>query len=159
MVVFVSRRNTLRSVLAEACLTHLGAKRFIAFSCGDPSLLKKEIHPAAVGALASASIPLVQHPRRGWDELTRPGAPKADFVITLDEAMVAKQPRWPGQPDTALWALPDAAAIVDPEEAAHASIQILHSLRRRLELLISLPLHGSDRSAIRSDLRDMAHMR
>lgn len=138
---------------------HLEPKLFVAYSCGDPACLEKDVHPAAIGALASASIPLPKQPRRSWTDLSNLRAPKADFVITLDEGTFNRQPRWPGQPDGALWSMVDSAAIADPEERAHASIQQLHILRRRLELLINLPLHGADRAAIRSDLRDMTHMR
>jgi len=157
-VVFVSRRNSLRSILAQACLAHLGADRFSAFSCGQPGHISATIHPAAVGALRSASIPVPLVQPRGWDDLARASSPRADFIITLDEATQPVQPRWPGQPDAALWALPDAVALGNPEETARAAIQMLYALRRRLELLISLPLHGADRAAIRSDVRDLAHM-
>ena len=47
----------------------------------------------------------------------------------------------------------------DPERVAHEAIQMLFSLRRRLELLVSLPLHGGDRAAVRSDVRDLGYMR
>jgi arsenate reductase len=116
------------------------------------------LHPAAVGALASAGIPVPSMHPRGWDELARASSHRADFVITLDEATLAFQPSWPGQPAAALWAFPDAAALVRPEEAAHAAIQMLYALRRRLELMISLPLHGADAAAMRSDVRDLAHL-
>ncbi|SEA55435.1 protein tyrosine phosphatase [Variovorax sp. YR216] len=158
VVFFVSRRCSLRSVLAEACLTHLCEKRFAAYSCGDPHRLEREIHPAAVRALASASIPLRCQPRQNWNDLSSLGAPKADFVITLDEDTLARQPRWPGQPNSALWALSDIAEISDPEALAHASIQTLHVLRRRLELLVNLPLRSPDRAAFQMDVRDMAFM-
>jgi plasmid stabilization system protein ParE len=58
-----------------------------------------------------------------------------------------------------VWPYPDLAAGKDADEAAHAAIQMLHSLRRRLELLVNLPLRGKDRAAVRSDIRDLAHMR
>jgi len=157
-VIFVSRRNSLRSILAQACLTHLGADRFTALSCGQPGYVSAALHPAAVGALASASMPVPTVHPRGWDELARASSHRADFVITLDEATLAFQPRWPGQPAAALWGLPDAAALDSPEEAAHVAIQTLYALRRRLELMISLPLHGADAAAMRSDVRDLAHL-
>ena len=157
VVVFVSQRNSLRSVLAEACLAHIGSERFAAYSCGKPELLAKDVHSAALGALVSAGIPLPRQPRRSWVELTRLGAPRADFVITLDAGTMTDQPIWPGQPDSALWPFPDVAKLEEREKAAHAAIHTLYALRRRLELLISLPLHHADRAAIRSDLRDMAH--
>jgi arsenate reductase len=158
VVIFVSRRNSLRSILAQACLAHLGSERFSALSCGQPGHVSSALHPAAVGALASASIPVPQVHPRTWDELARASAHKADFVITLEEATLAFQPRWPGQPAAALWGFPDVAAIESPEEVAHAAIQTLYALRRRLELMISLPLHGADPAAMRSDVRDLAHM-
>lgn len=156
-VVFVSRRNSLRSVLAEACLLHL-SQRFSVRSCGRPGEIARSVHPAALGALGSASIPLPPTALRSWDEFTRSGAPRADLVITLDASIEPLQPRWPGQPDAALWPYPDVAAIDNAEEAAHAAIQTLFSLRRRLELLVNLPLHGLDRAAVRADVRDLAHL-
>src|SRR4030095_13344385 len=156
-VIFVSRRNSLRSVLAQACLAHLDAGRFTAYSCGQPGFISDAIHPAAIGALSSASIRVPQVQPRGWDELARASAQRANFIITLDEATQSVEPPWPGQPDSALWAFPDAAAFGEPEEAAHAAIQMLYALRRRLELLISLPLRGADPAAIRSDVRELAH--
>lgn len=157
-VIFVSRRNSLRSILAQACLMQLGGDRFTALSCGQPGQVSRELHPAALGALASAGMPVPPVHPRGWDELARASSHRADFVITLDEATLAYQPRWPGQPAAALWAFPDIAALDNAEEAAHAAIQMLHALRRRLELLVSLPLHGADAAAMRSDVRDLAHL-
>jgi len=158
-VIFVSRRNSLRSILAEACLTHLDPKRFSASSCGQPGKVGREFHPAAIGALVSASMPVPTHAPRSWDDVARSVGTPAEFVITLDKDTEARQPRWPGQPDGALWDYPDVAGGDDPEKVAHDAIQMLFSLRRRLELLISLPLHGGDRAAVRSDVRDLGYMR
>ncbi|SEB14056.1 low molecular weight phosphatase family protein [Variovorax sp. YR216] len=158
VVIFVSRRNTLRSILAQACLSHLGSDRFAAYSCGHPAHLGDSIDPAAISALASARMPVPTQLPRAWSELTRGGAPQASFVITLDAGMLSLQPSWPGQPDAALWDFPDVAAMSSPDESARAALLMLYALRRRLELMISLPLHGSDRDAIRSDVRDLAYM-
>jgi protein-tyrosine-phosphatase len=158
-VIFVSRRNSLRSILAEACLTHLDPKRFSASSCGQPGQVAREIHPAAIAALKSASIPLPDRQPRGWDELARANAHPADFIITLDESTEPRQPSWPGQPDAALWAYPDVLDGRDPDRIAHDAVHMLFSLRRRLELLVSLPMQGADRSAVRSDVRDLGYMR
>lgn len=158
-VIFVSRRNSLRSILAEACLAHLDPKRFSASSCGQPGQVPREFHPAAVAALKSASIPLPSRPPRSWDELVRANAAAADFVITLDVTTESRQPPWPGQPDAALWEYPDVADGPDPDKVAHDAVQLLFSLRRRLELLVSLPMQGADRSAVRSDVRDLGYLR
>lgn len=157
-VVFVSRRSSLRSILAEACLLHLGRERFSVQSCGQPGQIARSAHPAALGALSSAGIAQPQKALCSWDELARFSAPRADFIITLDPSVEPLEPRWPGQPDAALWPYADVAAIDSVDEAAHAALQMLYSLRRRLELLVSLPLHGLDRAAVRSDVRDLGHM-
>ncbi|MGJ7530259.1 protein tyrosine phosphatase [Variovorax sp. GB1P17] len=159
VVTFVSRRNSLRSILAEACLAHLDPGRFSAHSCGQPGQVAGAIHPAAIGALLSASMSVPTRGLRSWDELARSNSVVADFIITLDADCQPLQPSWPGQPDAALWAYPDVAAGKDTEETAHAAIQMLFSLRRRLELLVSLPMHGADRAAVRSDVRDLGYMR
>lgn len=156
-VIFVSRRDSLRAVLAKACLAHLGAKRFGAHSCGQPGQIARTVHPAALEALQAAGIAPPAETPRSWDELLRSGASAADFVITLDAATLDLQPRWPGQPDAALWAFPDLAAS-EGGASPQAATQMLFALRRRLELLISLPMQGADRAAIRSDLRDLAHL-
>ena len=146
--------------MAEACLAHLDKKqRFSVRSCGQPGQTTPAAHPAAIGALSSAAILVPQKPPRSWDELLRSGLSRADFVITLEPSVLEAEPRWPGQPDAAVWAYPDIAAGKDPEQTAHAAIQMLYSLKRRLELLVSLPMQGVDKGALRSDVRDMAYMR
>ena len=132
--------------------------RFAAYSCGHPAFIDDSIDPAAISALEIARMPVPTQPPRGWSELVRSGSPQANFVITLDAEMLSLQPSWPGQPDAALWDFPDIAAMPHPDEAARAALQMLYALRRRLELMISLPLHGADRDAIRSDVRDLAYM-
>lgn len=149
----------MRSILAEACLAHLDPKRFSALSCGQPTQLARDLHPAALAALQSAGIPPPAHAPRSWDALARSSSPVADFVITLDADTEPRQPPWPGQPAAALWAYPDVAAGDDADKTAHEAVQLLFSLRRRLELLVSLPMQGVDRAAVRSDVRDLGYMR
>lgn len=158
-VIFVSKRNSLRSCLAQACLEHLAGSRFTIQSCGWPGHLAEQFHPAALGALASASMKAPHGEPKGWDRLRERGAAPARFVITLDQDTRAVQPPWPGQPDTALWPLPDVAASTDAEQTAHGAIQLLYMLQRRLELFINLPLARADRDSIRLDVRDLGTMR
>jgi arsenate reductase (thioredoxin) len=157
-VVFVSRRSSLRSMLAQACLSHLGSGRFAAQACGQPGQISDAIHPAAVAALGSAGMAVPQARPQSWNELTRSTSTRASFVITLDAAVQALEPRWPGQPDTALWDFPDVAASGEPVQMEQAATRLLYALRRRLELLTNLPLFGADAAAVRSDIRDLAHM-
>ncbi|KQU87053.1 protein tyrosine phosphatase [Variovorax sp. Root318D1] len=158
-VIFVSKRNSLRSVLAHACLEHVGGERFAALSCGSPKYLASEIHPAALGALASARMRPPLGIPISWERLKERGAARAAFIITLDEETIGAQPAWPGQADTALWSMPDVAALGDPEKTAYGAIQALYALRRRLELFVNLPLVKGDRVSLRADVRDLGTMR
>lgn len=159
MVIFVSQRNSLRSVLARACLEHVSKGRFRAYSCGRPGLLAPGPHELALQAIDTAGIALRHDRQYEWNEFARPGAQRADFVITMDEGVQSMTPRWAGQPDTALWAYPDlvggATGEEDPLKAANA---MLMSLRRRLEILSSLPMRDPDRATLRSDVRDLAYL-
>lgn len=158
-VLFVSCENAARSILAEACLNQLGGGRFKAFSCGMPGLAGGTVHPAVLEVLASAQIPADGVFSKPCDNFTRNGAPRMDFVIALDPDSVLQHPRWPGQPMTAVWSYP---AILSGGRAdldiKRLALHTLYSLRRRLELLIALPMHGADRAALRDDIRDMAYM-
>jgi arsenate reductase len=158
-VLFVSRRDSLRSVLASACLAHIGLDRFAANSCGQPGHVAEAIHPAAIAALDTARIPVPRHSPQPWTTLWRTGLPRFDIVVTLDERALNHEPSWPDQPMSALWALDDVAAMDDAEAGARAAMQMLYVLQRRLELLANLPFHRADSTAIRSDLRDLGYMR
>jgi len=153
-VLFVSRRNALRGVLAHACLRHVAPTRFSVASCGVPGQLAP-VHPAALRALADARIAFKPPPPQDWRAFLRAGAPRFNIVILLDPLVDVDVPRWPGQPDSALWSYPDLGARGDAVAPAEVR-QVLHSLRRRLEILASLPMRGIDRAALRSDLRDLA---
>lgn len=158
-VLFVSRDNAARSLLAEACLRYLGKAQFRAFSCGVPSISKGQPADWTLLALKTAGIPVDGLRCKGWSEFTRNGAPRLDFVIALDEETAHQHPIWMGQPETAVWAYPPLAPIAgNSTDVAIATLQTLHSLRRRIELLISLHSKVAKRADLRHDLRDMAYL-
>ena len=156
-VLFVSRQNTARSILAEASLNALSKGRFHALSCGSPQHLGTAFHPMALQALRKAGLAPPAGPCKSWDAVAR-GVHRLDFVITLSADVEGQEPPWPGQPVTALWAYPDVAMATDRGSGVpEAMVQTLHSLRRRLELFTSLPMRG-DRAELRWDLRDLGFL-
>jgi protein-tyrosine-phosphatase len=159
-VLFVSRENACRSLLAEACLRHLGGKKFKVHSCGVPYGVADRPDSWAVLALQTAGIPTDGLRCKSWAEFTKSGAPKMDFVIALDAETAMDHPSWPGQPETALWEYPMIALgrKSSATTPAIATMNTLHSLRRRIELLVSLHSRVSSKSELRHDLRDLAHM-
>jgi protein-tyrosine-phosphatase len=159
-VLFVSRDNACRSLLGEACLRHLGGKKFKAYSCGVPTDIAERPHSWTLLALQTAGMSTADLRCKGWTEFTRNGAPKMDFVISLDAQTAEEQPSWLGQPETALWEYP--AVVVrkknTEKDAGIAALHTLHSLRRRIELLVSLHSRVRNRADLRHDLRDLAHL-
>lgn len=158
-VLFVSKENAARSLLAQACLRHLGKARFRAYSCGIPAWSNGQPNHWTLLTLQTAGMAINGLHCKGWTEFVRSGAPKMDFVISLDEDAANQHPVWPGQPETALWAYPALdLARKNGMDVALATLQTLHSLRRRIELLICLHSKAARRSDLRLDLRDMAHL-
>lgn len=153
-VLFVSRRNSLRSVLGQACLAHVGRGRCRPYSCGVPHQLAPGAHPVALAVLRQAGIrPPAQAPQ-DWRRLLASGA-RPDVVILLDPLEDVDLPLWPEQPDTALWSYPDLAAAGADLPVSDVT-RLLHSMRRRLEILATLLTRASEGTGLRSDIRDMA---
>jgi hypothetical protein len=63
---------------------------------------------------------------------------------------------WPGQPMTAHWGVPDPGAFVGSEEdTAKVFWDAALILKRRIELMLSLPLASLDRLSLQKTLRDI----
>jgi len=70
-----------------------------------------------------------------------------------DSAAAEVCPVWPGQPVTAHWGLPDPAAVTGSEEEIERAFRdAFVTLRRRIELFLSLPLASLDQLAIKREV-------
>jgi arsenate reductase (thioredoxin) len=154
-VLFICTGNSARSIIAEALLNSMGQGRFRAWSAGSHP--KGRVHPMALRTLADARIPTDGLRSKSWDEFARADAPAMDFVFTVcDQAAGEACPFWPGQPVTAHWGLPDPAAVEGSDEAvARAFLDTLVAMKRRLELMLALPIANLGRQAVHSTLRDI----
>jgi arsenate reductase len=78
-----------------------------------------------------------------------------DFVFTVcDKAGGEICPVWPGQPITAHWGLPDPVAVEGSEAVREtAFLETLIHMRRRIQLLLALPLASLDRMAIQREVK------
>ena len=139
--------------MAEVMLNHLGRGRFHASSAGSrPS---GKVNPGAIEMLRSTGLPTTGLRSKSWDEFARPGATRFDIVVTVcDNAASEPCPVWPGQPVTAHWGVADPAAVGGSEERKRAAFrEAMEALRRRIELLVALPLDKLDAPALRQNLR------
>lgn len=154
-VLFLCTGNSARSVMAEALLNVLGQGRFRAFSAGShPS---GKVQPMAVELAAKLGYDTTQLRSKSWDEFAEPGAPVMDMVITVcDNAAGEACPAWLGGPTTAHWGVEDPVGVEGDEDTRrHAFVAAFAVLRKRVELLLALPLEKLDRLAQQQEIRDI----
>ena len=157
-VLFLCTHNSARSILAEAILNHIGRGRFRAFSAGSSPRENQQPNPLGLQVLHSAGISIEGLRSKSWDEFESPQAPHMDLVITVcDNAAGEACPYWPGQPATAHWGYPDPSAGEGTEaQKLEAFRQTLHALKRRLELLVSLPPAKLEKTLLQNTARELA---
>jgi protein-tyrosine-phosphatase len=153
-VLFLCTGNSARSILAEAIVNDvaIGQGRFRGFSAGSHP--KGAVNPYALGVLRDQRMSVDGLRSKSWDEFAGPEAPAMDFVFTVcDQAAAEACPYWPGQPVTAHWGLPDPAAVEGTEEEKRRAFRdAFLVLKRRIELLASLPVDTLDPLALRDRL-------
>jgi protein-tyrosine-phosphatase len=157
-VLFLCTHNSARSILAEAILNHIGRGRFKAYSAGSSPRENQKPNPLGLQVLQQAGINVDGLYSKSWDEFGRIDSPKMDLVITVcDNAAGEVCPYWPGQPATAHWGYPDPSAGDGTDtQKLEAFRQTLHALKRRLDILISLPAAKLEKTMLQSTARDMA---
>ena len=157
-VLFLCTGNSARSIIAEALLNVLGKGRFRAYSAGSqPS---GHVQPMAAQLAQSLGYDISLIRSKSWDEFAVPGAPEMDIVVTVcDNAAGEACPVWLGHPALAHWGVPDpVAATGDEDTRRHAYTAAFATLRRRVELLLSLPLDKLDRLASQASLREIGQV-
>lgn len=154
-VLFVCTHNSARSIIAEVILRVAGRGRFRAHSAG--SMPAGTVHPLAIATLESMRLPTDGLRSKDWSEFAAPGAPTLDFVFTVcDKAAGETCPVWPGQPMTAHWGVEDPAAFEgSPEARAKVFRDVGTVLKRRIDLMLALPVTALDRMSLQRELDDI----
>jgi arsenate reductase (thioredoxin) len=154
-VLFVCTGNSARSIIAEGLMNNAARGRFKAYSAGShPTGV---VNPFATEALKELHIPTDGFRSKNWNEFAQPGSPSLDFVFTVcDKAAGESCPFWPGQPMTAHWGVPDPAAFVGSDEDKLAQFRSTAvTLKRRIDLMLSLPIGSLDSMAIHREIKDI----
>jgi arsenate reductase len=154
-VLFICTGNSARSIMAEGLMNSLGDQRFKAYSAGShPNGI---VNALALQTLASLNIPTEGFRSKSWDEFAEPGAPIMDFVFTVcDSAAGEVCPVWPGQPMTAHWGVPDPGHVEGSDAAKQkAFLDVAITLKRRIELLMALPLTKLEPLAIQHEIKQI----
>jgi arsenate reductase (thioredoxin) len=162
-VLFLCTGNSARSIMAEAILNFKGKPRFTAYSAGShPS---GAVRPEALARLESARVPTDGLRSKSWEEFSKPGAPKLDFVFTVcDNAAKEVCPIWfphpskttkdgAAEPVVSHWGVPDPAAVTgSSQELERAFREAYTILERRIGLFLLLPLASLDRMALKKEV-------
>lgn len=158
-VLFVCTHNSARSILAEGLLNGLAGGRFHGYSAGSQP--RTTPNPLALETLARLGMPAEGYRSKDWNEFAQPGAPRLDFIFTVcDNAAGEACPVWPGHPATAHWGVADPSAVQGTlDEQRKAFFDTAMILKRRIELLLALPVAALDRSATQAALRDIGQQR
>ncbi len=154
-VLFVCTGNSARSIIAEGLMNDAARGRFKAYSAGShPTGV---VNPFALEALAELGIPTDGFRSKSWDEFTGAEAPTLDFVFTVcDRAAGETCPFWPGQPMTAHWGVPDPAAFVGSDEEKRKQFRdTAVTLKRRIDLMLALPIDSLDSMRLQQQIRDI----
>ena len=140
--LFLCTGNSARSQMAEVLLNAMGKGHFRAYSAGSHPT--GDVHPLTLRTVRDYGFDADGLRSKSWNEFAGPNAPTMDFVITVcDKAAGESCPLWPGHPAVAHWGVPDPAVSGDPQAFRDAWL----TLRRRIELMLALPLHTLDKMA------------
>jgi len=154
-VLFICTSNSARSIMAEAMMNGMNNPQFEAFSAGSHP--KGEINPNAIKILETNHLNTQGLRSKDWNEFAGPNAPHLDFVFTVcDKAAGEACPVWPGQPMTAHWGVEEPSVKPgDNMTLDQKFLEVATILRRRIELLLALPLDKLDKLALQDSLHQI----
>ena len=149
--LFLCTGNSARSILGEAILDHDGAGRFRAFSAGSNPT--GTVNPWAIHTLKTLGYRSDGYRSKSWSEFA--DGPEFDLIFTVcDSAAAESCPVWPGHPTTAHWGIPDPAAVEGSDAVkAAAFLDAFRMMKRRIDLLLALPVASLERLALRERLQ------
>ena len=151
-ILFLCTGNSARSIFAEYLLKEIAPDRFETYSAGASP--KPAPHPLALEILREDfKIDASNAYSKSWEEFNDA---QFDFVITLCDNARETCPVWPGQPIVAHWSSPDPAAVEGSNaEKRRAFWQVAQQIRRRLQLLASLPFEKLDALRLEADTKEI----
>ena len=148
-ILFLCTHNSARSVLGEALASTHPSGKFVGYSAG--STPGTSINPIARELALGMGYDENKLRSKSWDEYGLPDAPQMDFIVTVcDNAAGEVCPYWPGKPATAHWGFPDPSQVKGNDlEKKAAFIRVMNGLKKRIDLLASMPLDSLDSMSLK----------
>jgi len=155
-VLFLTTRNSARSIIAEAILNKIGASKFRGYSAGIQP--EGQVHPETLQLLASLGYDTAGLRSKWLAEFLK--EPQFDFVLTVcDDVASEAPPIWPGQPTTAHWGIADPAETKGtPAQVSLAFKEAYRLLNQRISIFTALPLRSLDQLSLRNKLQEIGEM-
>lgn len=143
-ILFLCTHNSARSVLGEALASTHPSDLFVGYSAG--STPGTSVNSFARELAIEMGYDESKLRSKSWDEYGLPDAPKMDFIVTVcDNAAGEQCPFWPGKPATAHWGFPDPSQVQGSDEDKRRAFKdVMIGLKKRLDILASMPLHKLD---------------
>jgi protein-tyrosine-phosphatase/DNA-binding transcriptional ArsR family regulator len=154
-VLFLSTRNSARSIMAEAILARYGGGKFRAYSAGsDPS---DSPMPGVLKKLEAVGHDISGLHSKSWERFMGPDAPRMDFVIALCDTLDGQAcPDFGDTAVTATWGMPDPAKFIGSAVEQSTMLNELYgSLYRRMVAFINLPFAKLERMALKARLDEI----
>ncbi len=154
-ILFLSNRNSARSIFAEAVTNRIGRGQFKGFSAGIRPVEK--VDPLVLDILKVAQYPVEGLRPKPWQEFARADAPPLDFVFTLCDLVAGEPPpHWPARPITADWRYPDPERleVADVERRKELG-RMLAGLERQFRAFMQLPFRSLDQISLRARLAEL----
>ncbi len=157
-VLFLSTKNSARSIMAEAILNHVGKGRFRAFSAGNQPALS--LDPFAIDQLRIAKMLHDELHSKNWNEFSSSVAPEQDFVFTVsEEVRLENLPVWKGHPFTAHWRVDDPnEKIGSPDEMSKAFSRVFSQINWRISIFASLPLKSLSEMRLKIEMDNISRL-
>jgi protein-tyrosine-phosphatase len=148
-ILFLCTHNSARSVLGEALASTHQSGLFVGYSAG--STPGTSVNPMAAELTKEMGYDQSKLRSKSWDEYGLPDAPKMDFIVTVcDNAAGEVCPVWPGNPATAHWGFPDPSQVQGTDEDKKRAFKdVMIGLKKRIELLASMPLEKLDSMSLK----------
>lgn len=153
-ILFICTHNSARSIIGEAVAsTHLSGK-FVGYSAG--LYPQTSVSPVAIEVTDELGYPKEKLRSKSWEEFNAPNAPVINFIISLyDPSNGEPVPHLPGNPASAYWTFPDPSHLEDADVQRRAMRAIMVGLKKRVEILASLPIELLDSISLQKKLAEI----
>ncbi|MCA9463531.1 MAG: arsenate reductase ArsC [Nitrospira sp.] len=126
--------NSCRSIMGEALINQLGKGRYRAWSAGSQPT--GSIHPGSIATLNRHGVDPGKPHSKSWNDMADQSF---DMVITVcDQAAQEACPRFPGNPKTLHWSIPDPGRAAGTEAQLQAAFdEAFFLLKHKIEHLLT----------------------